>query len=85
MGNTTKSSDIFLDPVCFMKIDRNRQHFNSVYEMRTYYFCAEACRKAFEANPDKYLAQKAPKPKGIWGRYLDRLTKETGGKAMKCH
>jgi hypothetical protein len=53
--------------------------------MRTYHFCAEGCRKAFESNPDKYLVQKPTGRKGWWGRYLNRLTKATDGKPMKCH
>jgi hypothetical protein len=50
-----------------------------------YYFCAEACREAFISDTDKYLEAEAPKKKGIWGRYLDRLNKSTGGKPQCCH
>ena len=50
-------------------------------EGQAYYFCAEGCRETFVKHPKKYLE---PKKKGMWGRYLERLEKATGGKAMKC-
>ncbi len=82
---TTTSPEIFIDPVCMMEVDSGRQNLMFTYQMRSYYFCAEGCRKAFKANPEKYLKLKAPKRKGLWGRYLDRLNKVTGGKAPQCH
>ena len=82
---TTTSSEIFIDPVCMMEVDSGRQNLMFTYRMRTYYFCAEACCKAFKANPEKYLKLKTPKRKGLWGRYLERLNKATGGKAPQCH
>jgi YHS domain-containing protein len=82
---TTTSSETFIDPVCMMEVDSGRQNLMFTYQMRTYYFCAEACRNAFKANPEKYLKLKAPKRKGLWGRYLERLNKVTGGKAQQCH
>jgi len=36
------------------------------YQGCNYYFCAEACRKAFEKNPQKYLGIQTIKSKG-WG------------------
>jgi Cu+-exporting ATPase len=51
----------------------------------TYFFCAEGCRKSFEENPQKFLNPKPAKKKGLWCRYLERLEKASGGKAMKCH
>ena len=85
MKKTTTSSENFIDPVCMMKVDSGRQDLMFNYQMRTYYFCAEGCRKAFKSNPEKYSKLKVPKRKGLWGRYLDRLNKVTGGKAQKCH
>jgi len=82
---TTTSSEIFIDPVCMMDVDSGQQNLTFTYRMRTYYFCAEACRRAFKKNPEKYLKLKAPKRKGLWGRYLERLNKVTGGKAQQCH
>ncbi len=85
MKKATVSSEIFIDPVCLMKIAPGKKDLIFTYQMRTYYFYDEACRKAFALNPDKYLAQKSSKRKGWWGRYLDRLNKVTGGKSPQCH
>jgi YHS domain-containing protein len=74
----------FIDPVCLMKVAPDKKEFKFTYKMRTYYFCAESCRQAFEANPDKYLESKPAKRKGWWGRYLERLNKATGGKPPEC-
>ena len=74
-----------VDPVCGMNVDPARTHLMTTYEGCTYYFCAEGCRKAFEANSKKYLKGKHPKRKGLWGRYLERLEKATGGKSLNCH
>ena len=74
-----------IDPVCGMTVDSNHRGILATYAGCTYYFCAEGCRKAFEANPEKYLHAIHPHRKGWWGRYLDRLEKATGGKSMQCH
>ena len=84
MEKSISPKQVFIDPVCLMKVAPDKRDFTFTYKMRTYYFCAESCRKAFETNPDKYLASKAPKPKGWWGRYLERLNKATGGKSPEC-
>ena len=84
MNKKTHSPQIYIDPVCFMKVDPATKNSTFTYQMRTYNFCAQACRKAFEANPEKYLTQNAPKRRGWWKRYLERLNKATGGKPPKC-
>lgn len=84
MEKSTSPNQIFIDPVCFMKVAAEKNDFTLTYKMRTYYFCAESCRNAFEANPDKYLESKALKRKGWWSRYLERLNKTTGGKPPEC-
>ncbi|MFH2218453.1 MAG: YHS domain-containing protein [Pseudomonadota bacterium] len=84
MRKTTPTADIFIDPVCLMNVDPGKKNLSFTHRMRTYHFCAEACCKAFEANPEKYLEQKPSKRKGWWGRYLERLNKATGGRPPKC-
>ena len=74
-----------IDPVCGMAVIAGTTDIRSIVKGRTYYFCAEGCRKSFEENPQKFLDPKPQKRKGIWGRYMDRLQKATGGKAQKCH
>lgn len=85
MKKSSISNQIIIDPVCLMKVAPREKDLIFTYRMRSYYFCAEACRKAFAANPDKYLESMSPKRKGWWSRYLDRLGKATDGKPMKCH
>ena len=82
MGQATACKNNPVDPVCGMSVDSTVADITFDHDGQMYYFCAKACRKAFEADPRKYLE---PKKKGIWGRYMDRLQKATGGKAMKCH
>ena len=79
------SSQVFIDPVCLMKVDSSNKDLSFTYRMRTYYFCAESCLKSFESNPEKYLESKSTKGKGWWRRYLERLNRTTGGKPPKCH
>lgn len=85
MKKSATSNPIFIDPVCYMKVSSGNKNLMLTYKMRSYYFCAEACLKAFEATPEKYLDSKPRNRKGWWGRYLDRLKKSTDGKAQKCH
>lgn len=49
------SSQTFIDPVCMMKMFPERIQHTFDYENHTYYSCAEACRMALSAGPDKYL------------------------------
>lgn len=43
------------DPVCGMELSRKSAPEELVYGGKTYYFCAGTCRKAFEADPEKYI------------------------------
>ncbi|MBI4186362.1 MAG: YHS domain-containing protein [Chloroflexi bacterium] len=43
------------DPVCGMDVDEKKAAGKSDYMGKNYYFCAMACKKAFDQNPDKYL------------------------------
>lgn len=84
MTKAKNSSQLYLDPVCGMKVDPDRNRIMFTHQMRSYYFCAESCRKAFAENPEKYLDVSLPKRKGWWKRYLERLNKTTGGKPPDC-
>jgi Cu+-exporting ATPase len=44
-----------MDPVCGMDVDPATAQHKSEYQGTTYYFCAPGCRRAFEADPKKYL------------------------------
>ena len=82
MSQAAACNEVSVDPVCGMSVDQSNTGITSEHNGQTFHFCADACRQAFEADPQKYFK---PKKKGMWGRYMDRLQKATGGKAMKCH
>ena len=86
MQKLSKKTTPVLDPVCGMTVNQHITDIAATIQGHTYYFCAEGCRETFVTDPDKYL-QSAPKKKkkGMWGRYLERLEKATGGKSMNCH
>jgi len=44
-----------IDPVCRMRIDPHTSRWRSIYEGRTYHFCAPGCKHAFDAEPARYL------------------------------
>jgi len=59
-----------------MKVVPGEKKLVALYKGHSYWFCAETCDNAFEANPQKYLEPKPAKlkgPKGWWGRYLERV------------
>jgi YHS domain-containing protein len=75
-----------------MIVDPGRTDLVATHQGNSYCFCAEACRKAFEVSPQKYLAPKSAKvmgPKGWWGRYLERMAKSNrelfGDSRPQCH
>jgi len=45
-----------IDPVCKMTVDENMAAATSDYKGQKYYFCAVGCKKAFDQDPEKYLA-----------------------------
>lgn len=45
----------FKDPVCGMEVSRLSAVADLIYQGKTYYFCAEDCRQAFEAEPEKFI------------------------------
>jgi YHS domain-containing protein len=85
MNLSAKNKKTVVDPVCGMAVVPGIKEIITTIDGETYYFCAEGCRQSFEKNPQKFLYPKPAKKKGMWGRYLERLEKASGGKAMKCH
>jgi YHS domain-containing protein len=53
-ADTTKVKD----PVCGMMIDPAKAAAMRVYEGTTYYFCAQGCARAFDAEPKGYAQAK---------------------------
>jgi len=48
-----------IDPVCKMQVDEKKAPGGaSEYKGKKYYFCASGCKRAFDKDPEKYLAKK---------------------------
>ena len=47
-----------IDPVCKMEVDEASAAATSEYKGKKYYFCAPGCKRAFDQDPEKYLAAK---------------------------
>lgn len=45
------------DPVCGMWIDPEDAAATAEHEGKTYHFCAEGCREAFEKEPERYASR----------------------------
>lgn len=42
------------DPVCKMRLSPNIASYAAKFQGKTFYFCAEGCKKKFNKNPNKY-------------------------------
>ena len=71
----------YTDPVCGMKVNPGKAAAITNYKGAQIYFCAISCKKAFDADPKKFMPNQ---PKSFWSRYLDRLNKATGGRPPSC-
>jgi len=45
------------DPVCGMEVEAAKAFGVSNHNGTAFYFCSEACKKAFDAEPAKYPAK----------------------------
>lgn len=43
------------DLVCGMTVDTETAPAKTEHKGKTYYFCSQGCRVAFERNPEKYV------------------------------
>ena len=50
------------DPVCGMEVDEAKAPRVSMYGGHKYYFCSDACKKAFDENPSAYVAPADARP-----------------------
>jgi YHS domain-containing protein len=46
--------DMAIDPVCKMNVEPDKAAARVDYAGQSYYFCSDACHKAFTAEPQKY-------------------------------
>lgn len=44
------------DPVCGMTVEPRTAAAEVEHKGKTYYFCSEGCRKAFEEGPERYAS-----------------------------
>lgn len=51
-----------IDPVCGMQVDRQTARHTAEYQGTTYYFCAPGCKRAFEADPRRYVQSGGESP-----------------------
>jgi len=79
---TQNQPNTFIDPVCGMSVDPATAAAKTCHDGVEVYFCAQGCKQAFDAHPEKYTGTRK---KGFWKRYLDRLNKATGGAPPACH
>ncbi|WP_375173674.1 heavy metal translocating P-type ATPase [Pseudooceanicola sp.] len=63
-------NDIIRDPVCGMTVDPNAGKPTVEYQGHTYHFCADGCRKKFEAEPEAYRTAEDP----VCGMTVERAT-----------
>ncbi len=52
----TGGAPMAIDPVCKMEVEESTAAATSEYKGNKYYFCAMGCKKAFDQDPEKYLA-----------------------------
>ncbi len=45
------------DPICKMKVDKDKTKYSSEYKGKKYYFCSENCKKSFNEEPERYVIQ----------------------------
>ncbi|MBX3531294.1 MAG: heavy metal translocating P-type ATPase [Rhizobiaceae bacterium] len=69
-GSNAAEPPVVRDPVCGMTVDPNAGKPTAEYEGRIFHFCAEGCRKKFEAAPADYLTAKDP----VCGMKVDRAS-----------
>ena len=56
-GQLTGGAQMAIDPVCKMEVEESTAAATSEYRGKKYYFCAAGCKKAFDQDPEKYLAE----------------------------
>jgi YHS domain-containing protein len=50
-----------IDPVCGMEVDPAKAAGKSEYQGKTYFFCSDHCKRAFDANPEIALNKQTKK------------------------
>jgi len=58
-----------IDPICGMHVDEKTAQYKTEYKGKTYYFCSQGCKKAFESEPEKYLKNGPAGMKKPWWKF----------------
>lgn len=52
------------DPVCGMRFEPDQAATTADFDGRTFHFCCDSCRLAFEAEPGRFLRREAQDQRG---------------------
>ena len=52
-----KEATMAKDPVCGMEVQESAAAGRAQHDGKTYYFCSEQCRQAFERAPQSYVSR----------------------------
>ena len=44
-----------VDVVCNMQVDEKTAKWKSEHKAKTYYFCSQMCKQAFDKRPEKFV------------------------------
>jgi YHS domain-containing protein len=47
-----------VDYVCGTHVDEKKVDFHVIHQEKSYYFCSDACKTAFEKEPDKIIEER---------------------------
>jgi YHS domain-containing protein len=50
------------DLVCGMMLEQSEAVARSEYDGTTYYFCSDACKQAFDQDPERYIEKAVELP-----------------------
>jgi Cu+-exporting ATPase len=53
---TVKGGEMAKDPVCGMDVEEGTAAGTATHEGKTYYFCSEQCKAAFQRTPARFVA-----------------------------
>jgi YHS domain-containing protein len=58
------------DPVCGRIIDIRVAAGRIIYESQELYFCSDACRREFEADPERFEPERHEPPYTVKGKFV---------------
>ena len=55
-----ETAELVVDPVCGMQVDPRKAAGSSTIDGRTWAFCADSCKAAFDASPQDFMHDAVP-------------------------